>query len=305
MSPILGLYLTAVLIWGSTWYVIEFQLGAVDPAVSVAYRFGLAAVLLMGWLVARGQKVIPPRHAWRQVALVGAFTFSTNYLLVYLATERLPSGLVAVAGSALSLMNVLNARIFLRQPVRPLVLLGGLIGMTGVVLLFLPELQVDGLTGKAAVGLALVMLSNVSASLGSICVQRGAKLGVPLLPATAWSMAFGAVLMVGVALARGAVFSFPASLSYTVSLGYLALFGSVIAFLAYFSLIGRIGADRAGYVAVMIPILALVISTVFEGYHWSPAAFIGLALAVAGNLLVLGPRTWRKQDAAPAPAPAR
>ncbi|MBB6251476.1 DMT family transporter [Nitrospirillum iridis] len=300
MSPTLVLYLVTVLIWGSTWYVIEFQLGVVDPAVSVAYRFALAAVLLMGWLVARRQRLIPPRHAWKHVAMVGTFTFSTNYLLVYLATERLPSGLVAVAGSALSLMNVLNARVFLGQAIRPLVLLGGLIGVSGVVLLFLPELRVDGLTGKAAVGLALVMLSNYSASLGSITVQRGAKAGVPLMPVTAWSMAFGAALMVGVALVRGATFRFPASVSYAASLTYLALFGSVIAFLSYFTLIGRIGADRAGYVAVMIPILALVISTLFEGYHWSPAAFVGLALAIAGNLLVLGPKTWRKRAADPA-----
>ncbi|MDE1146590.1 MAG: EamA family transporter [Azospirillaceae bacterium] len=300
MSQVLALYLATILIWGSTWYVIEFQLGTVDPALSVAYRFGLAAVLLMGWLVLRRQRLIPPRHAWGQVAMVGTFNFSINYLLVYMATERLPSGLVAVAGSALSLMNVLNARLFLRQPIRPLVLLGGLVGMTGVVLLFLPELRVGGLTGAAAVGLALVMLSNFSASVGSITVQRGARRGLPLLPVTAWSMAFGSALMVGVALVRGATFTFPATLTYVASLSYLALFGSVVAFLSYFSLIGRIGADRAGYVAVMIPILALIISTLFEGYHWSPAAFAGLGLAVAGNLLVLGPKRLRR---APAPVP--
>lgn len=289
MSQTLLLYILATLIWSSTWYAIELELGVVDPAVSVSYRFALAAVLLLGWLVARRQRVLPPRHAWGQVAATGLLTFSISYLLVYMASARLPSGLVAVAGSGLSLMNVLNARLFLGQRVRPRVLAGGLLGITGVVLLFLPELYKTGLGGQAAIGLGLVLLGDYSSSLGSMSVQHNARRGVPLLPATAWAMAIGAAAMGLVALARGATFAPPPTLIYAGALVYLALFGSVIAFLAYFALIGRIGADRAGYISVMIPILALVISTVMEGYRWTVPGGIGLGLAIAGNLLVLRP----------------
>lgn len=289
MSQTLLLYILATLIWSSTWYAIELELGVLDPAVSVSYRFALAAALLLGWLVVRRQRVLPPRHAWGQVAATGLLTFSISYLLVYMASARLPSGLVAVAGSGLSLMNVLNARLFLGQRVRPRVLAGGLLGITGVVLLFLPELYKTGLGGQAAIGLGLVLLGDYCSSLGSMSVQHSARRGVPLLPATAWAMAIGAAAMALVALARGATFAPPPTLVYAGALVYLALFGSVIAFLAYFALIGRIGADRAGYISVMIPILALVISTVMEGYRWTVPGGIGLGLAIAGNLLVLRP----------------
>lgn len=289
MSQTLLLYILATLIWSSTWYAIELELGVIDPAVSVSYRFALAAVLLLGWLVVRRQRVLPPLHAWGQVAATGLLTFSISYLLVYMASARLPSGLVAVAGSGLSLMNVINARLFLGQRIRFRVLAGGLLGITGVVLLFLPELYKTGLSGQAAIGLGLVLLGDYSSSLGSMSVQHSARRGVPLLPATAWAMAIGAAAMALVALARGATFALPPTPTYVGALVYLAVFGSVIAFLAYFALIGRIGADRAGYISVMIPILALVISTVMEGYRWTIPGVIGLGLAIAGNLLVLRP----------------
>lgn len=288
MPQSLLFFALATLIWGTTWIVIEFQLGAVDPAVSVTYRFALAAVMLMAWVVVRRQRLLPPRATWGLVAFTGVSTFSLSYLLVYLATARLPSGLVAVAGSSLSLMNVLNSWLFLRQPVRPRVLAGGLVGISGVILIFLPEVRHSGIDGDAAIGLGLMVLSNLSSSLGSMAVQRIARMGAPLLPATAWAMAIGAGAMALVAVARGAVFMPPPSLVYGGALLYLALFGSVVAFLCYFALIVRIGADKAGYIAVMVPILALLISTVFEGYHWTAPTFLGLALAVAGNLLVLG-----------------
>ncbi|HYC04753.1 MAG TPA: EamA family transporter [Azospirillaceae bacterium] len=289
MSTNLILFITATLIWGSTWYAIEFQLGVVDPALSISYRFALAGALLMGWLALRGQKILPPPGAWRWIALTGCFTFSVNYLLVYVATAHLPSGLVAVGGSALTLMNILNARLLLGQPIKPIVLVGGVLGVTGVLLLFLPEFEVQGLAGGAAIGFGCIMLSNLSASFGNMAVSKARSQNVPLLPATAWGMLLGSAVMACVAMGRGAELTFQFTPAYMLSLLYLALFGSVAAFLSYFALIGRMGADRAGYVAVMTPILALVISTLFEDFHWTPVGAAGLLLAVGGNVLVMAP----------------
>lgn len=300
-----ALFLASILIWGSTWYVITFQLGAVDPAVSVAYRFLLAGTVLLAYLAVRRQPVLPKRDGWRLIAAAGLLNFSINYFMVYQATALLPSGLVAVAGSVLSLMNVVNARLFLGQPMRPAVLGGGIMGVTGVLLLFTPELDGGSLTSGAMLGFGLMMLSNYSASLGNMVVSKTRTADMPLITTTAWSMLVGAGLMAIVAAAQGASFKVAPSLPYLLSLGYLALFGSIAAFLCYFTLLGRIGPGRAGYVAIMTPVVALIVSTLFEDYHWTPAGIAGLGLAVAGNLLVMAPGAlggllrgrWRRQPA--------
>ena len=285
----LVLFCCSVLIWGSTWFAITFQLGAVQPAVSVAYRFLLAGFALLGWLAIRRQPILPRREAWKLILAAGATTFSLNYFLVYKATALLPSGLVAVAGSVMSLMNVFNARLFLGQQMRPAVLTGGLMGVAGVLLLFTPQLDGGTLTGGALAGFGLMMVSNYSASLGNMVVSKMRKAEIPLIGATAWSMLVGAFIMVIVALLQGADFAVVPSVPYFLSLGYLALLGSIAAFLCYFTLLGNIGPGRAGYVAIMTPVVALIISTLFENYHWTLASVIGLILAILGNLLVMAP----------------
>lgn len=285
----IALFFVITLIWGSTWYAITFQLGAVHPAVSVAYRFLLAGTVLMVYLAIRRQPILPRRGTWWLLAATGLLNFSINYMLVYKATVLLPSGLVAVAGSVLSLMNVINARLFLGQPIKPAVLGGGVMGVTGVLLLFTPELDGGTLTSGAMLGFGLMMLSNYSASLGNIVVSKTRKADMPLIATTAWSMLIGSGLTALVAIVQGASFTIVATPAYFLSLVYLALFGSIAAFLSYFFLLGRIGPGRAGYVAVMTPVVALVVSTFFEDYRWTLAGVAGLLLAVAGNLLVMAP----------------
>lgn len=285
----IALFFVITLIWGSTWYAITFQLGAVHPAVSVAYRFLLAGTVLMVYLAIRRQPILPRRGTWGLLAATGLLNFSINYMLVYKATVLLPSGLVAVAGSVLSLMNVINARLFLGQPIKPAVLGGGAMGVAGVLLLFTPELDGGMLTGGAMLGFGLMMLSNYSASLGNIVVSKTRKADMPLIATTAWSMLIGSGLTALVAVVQGASFAIVATPAYFLSLVYLALFGSIAAFLSYFFLLGRIGPGRAGYVAIMTPVVALVVSTFFEDYQWTLAGGAGLLLAVAGNLLVMAP----------------
>lgn len=284
------LYSTTVLIWGSTWLVITFQLGAVDPILSVAYRFTLASLLLLAFAMLRkiNLRFTARQHAF--FGLQGALLFSLNYLLVYLAELRLTSGLVAVIFSTLVFMNILIGALFLGTPVRLNVVIGAIIGLLGISLVFLPELSTFSLQDRGFVGLLLGLGGTLFASMGNIVAARNQREGLPVIQTNAFGMGYGAILMFAIALITGTPFRFETTPSYIVSLVYLALFGSVIAFGAYLTLLGRIGADRAAYNSLLFPLVALGISTLFEGYRWSVPALVGVFLVLAGNFLVLSRR---------------
>jgi drug/metabolite transporter (DMT)-like permease len=284
------LYSTTVLIWGSTWLVITFQLGTVDPILSVAYRFTLASLLLLAFAMLRK---INLRFTARQhtfFGLQGALLFSLNYLLVYLAELRLTSGLVAVVFSMLVFLNILIGALFLGTPVRLNVVVGAIIGLLGISLVFLPELSAFSLQDRGFVGLLLGLGGTLFASMGNIVAARNQREGLPVIQTNAFGMGYGAILMFAIALITGTPFRFETTLTYIASLVYLALFGSVIAFGAYLTLLGRIGADRAAYNSLLFPLVALGISTLFEGYRWSVPALVGVFLVLVGNFLVLSRR---------------
>jgi drug/metabolite transporter (DMT)-like permease len=284
------LYATTVLIWGSTWLVITFQLGVVDPILSVAYRFTLASLILLVFALVRK---INLRFTARQhlfLGLQGVLLFSLNYLLVYLAELRLTSGLVAVIFSMLVFLNIFIGALFLGTPIRPNVVIGALVGLVGISLVFLPELSTFSLHDRGFVGLLLGLGGTVFASLGNIVAARNQGQGLPVLQSNAFGMGYGALLMFAFALVTGAPFRFETTRSYVASLVYLALFGSVIAFGAYLTLLGRIGADRAAYASMLFPLVALGFSTIFEGYHWSAPALVGVLLVLAGNFIVISGR---------------
>jgi drug/metabolite transporter (DMT)-like permease len=289
------LYILTVLIWGSTWIAITFQLGRVAPEASIVYRFGLAALLLLVFAQARRlpMRFRPSQHGW--IALQGIFLFSFNYILVYLAEQQLNSGLVAITFSTIIILNVVLGAIFLGNPIRPRVVAGGVLGVAGLVLVFSRALTGFDPTGGGRQGLILAIVAVVSASIGNIVAARNQRAGLPIIQTNAFGMAYGALCTLAVGLIRGVTFSFDPSVPYLLSLGYLALFGSVIAFGAYLTLIGRMGVDRAGYVGVIFPLVALVLSTLLEGLGWNALGLVGVALVVAGNLLVISRSRKRNQ----------
>jgi len=287
----LGLYGVAVLIWGSTWLVIKFQLGVVPPMVSVAWRFALAAVMLLAWCAMRRR---PLRfgardHLW--IALQGVLMFGLNYAGVYLSEQYLTSGLVAVLFSTVVFINALGMRLFFSVPIRPATMLAALIGVAGVALVFWPQLA--GIAGSAQQyrGIALGLGAAFVASLGNMVATRIHRRGLPVMPINAWSMLYGAVFVAALAFASGQRFVFDASWRYVGSLIYLSLFGSALAFGAYLTLMRRIGADRASYTAVAIPVVALLLSSEFEQLRWQLDTVIGVALCLAGNVLMLRRRS--------------
>ena len=282
-----ALFATSTIIWSSTWLAITFQLGSVPPEASVAYRFALAALVLGAWcLVTRRSLHYPPRvHV--MLAAQGALMFGVNYVWVYKAEQHLTSGLVAVLFSTLVFMSLVGTRIAFATPITARAVLGATLGVGGVALLFAPQLTTSDARGDVVLGVALSLGATFLCTLGNLVSMKMQREQLPILPTTAWGMAYGAIVAALLATVAGVQWAFDWSVRYVGSLVYLACFGSVIAFGAYFMLLKRVGAGPSSYVAVATPVLAMVLSSALEGYRWTAAGVIGIALAVVGNVLVL------------------
>lgn len=281
------LYVITVLIWGSTWLAITYQLNGVAPEWSVAYRFFLASLVLFIYSKLRGLKLRFTLQEQFFIALQGLLLFSVNYILVYLSETTITSGMVSVLFSSIIVFNVFFGALLLRSPVQKRVLLGAFVGIAGLGLIFWPELQGLDLGGGRLIGLVLGLVSALSASLGNIVSARNQKHSLPVIQTNAYGMFYGALFTAVVAIVGGAPLTFDFSTSYLLSLAYLVLFGSVIAFGTYLTLLGRIGADRAAYVTVLFPVVAILLSALFEGLTLDWTQFAGAGLVLLGNALVV------------------
>jgi len=281
------LYVIPAFIWGSTWLAITFQLGVVDPLVSVFYRFLLAAIILFVYcsMIKMNLKYNAKQHLF--MALQGVFLFGINYWLVYLAEVNLKSGLVAVVFCTIIFLNIFNGFIFLKSKIRLNVVTSALIGFAGIILVFKDELLNFNFSSEKSSALTLAFLSVITASIGNITSAYNQKNKLPVVQTNAYGMLYGALLMLLLVFITNTRVSFDASFQYISSLIYLAVFGSIIAFYSYLTLLGKIGADRAAYVTLVFPIIALLLSTFFEEYTWSLFALLGVALITSGNFLML------------------
>ena len=292
---IILLYVVIVLIWGSTWSTIPYQLGIVAEEVSVGYRFGLAAITLYGYALSSGRQIRLPTHAYPVVLLQGTLMFCLAYFFVYYGAGRLASGLVAVLFTSIVLANAAFERIFFRTPFEPRIVSAALLGAAGMTMIFWPEVSVISLEDDTVVGILLVFIGVLLASLGNMAAVVNTRRSLPVVAVNAHSMAWAAALSLAIAYALGREFLFPLRLSYVLSLGYLSIFGSAVAFGAYLALIRHIGSARAAYTSVLYPLVALGISTLFEEYRWTVIAALGLVLTLAGNWLILRRRGEMKR----------
>ena len=283
----LHLFTACVAIWGSTWIAITFQLGRVAPEASVFYRFLLGAAMIFVYCRLRGLPLRYTRreHAW--MAFMGVFMFSVSYIFVYYAEQHVVSGLVAVGYSASPLLGMLGMRGFFGTPMTRKVAVGSVLGIVGIALVFWPEFgQLQG-GGSPVLGAIFTALAVIVSTLGSMVAHRNQKAKLPLWQSMAWGMLYGALFSLLVALASGKPLGFEATAEYVLSLLYLTILGSIVAFAAYLTLLERIGAARAGYIGVMVPIVALVISAAFEGFRWHALTWLGIAVSVLGNVIIL------------------
>lgn len=283
----LSLFIAAALIWGSTWLAIKFQLGVVDPLVSIFYRFLLAAIIIFIylWISRNNLKYNLKQHLF--MALLGFLLFGINYWLVYLAEIHITSGLVAIIFSTIVFLNIFFGALFLKSKIRPVVLVGALIGFTGISLVFKAEIADFNLSSQSSIALIIALIGSISASLGNITSAYNQMKKIPVIQSNAFGMLYGSFFMLIFALLLDKPFNFDPSVSYILSLLYLAIFGSVIAFTCYLTLLGKIGADRAGYITLIIPIIAIILSSIFETLKLDFFMLIGIIFISFGNILVL------------------
>jgi len=286
--PVPFIYALVVLIWGTTWYAIKFQLGVVAPEISLVYRFALATVCVFIYARATCSPLKLSLRDHRMVALQGATLFCLNYWLTYLSTQYLTSGLVAVLFTMVIFFNLVNGRLFLGTPIERRVLLAAVAGVIGVGLLFVPELQAALHNAAVARGALLALVATCIASFGNIAAARNTRAGLPVVTVNAYGLAYGTLGLAAIAAIRGTPPGFDPRWPYVLSLLYLSLAGTALAFGMYLALIQRIGAARAAYTSVLFPVVALLVSTLYEGYSWSLPALVGLVVLVAGNALALG-----------------
>lgn len=286
------LFLTAAIIWGSTWLVITFQLDHVHPLVSVAYRFALAAVILLAFAYWKKRFIKIPLRLHGFLALQGICLFGLNYWAVYQGEHYITSALAAVISTCIIYLNILFSWLLLKQAVRKEVVFGAVIGFVGIFLLFLPELQQSDFNQQAYTGVALVFIGSVLASLGNITSAYTQSKQVPVTFANAVSMTYATVFLFLLIALLDIPLTMDYSFKYISSLLYLAIFGSVIAFWAYLTLVGNIGADKAGYAILVYPAVALLLSALFENFEWRSETFIGFTLIVIGNLIAMN--KWRQ-----------
>ncbi|TMO67709.1 DMT family transporter [Pseudoalteromonas aurantia] len=283
------LYIMTVLIWGSTWLAIEFQLGTVNEIVSLCLRFSLAALCMWGYVLFKRLPMYFDLKTHGFFILLAMGNFGLNYLMLYYAQGYLNSAMASIAFSLLLIFNIINTRLFFGKPIAKRIYSGALFGVAGIVALFWHDLSQFDLSNGAIVGLGLALLGTLIASFGNMVSVRNSNKGIGVLQGNAWGMLYSSVLLAVFALLNGETFVINASWQYWSSLIYLAVFGTVIAFASYFSLLKNIGPERASYIIVLFPLVAVLLSTYFEGFTWQANTFVGFSLVLLGNAIVLTP----------------
>jgi len=283
------LYFVVLLAWGSSWFAISFQLGDVAPQVSIVWRFLLASIILFIWCYFRGLKLSFPWRDHLSWLLLGFFLFCVNYICAYFGTFYLASGLVCLIFSTLTLFTVFNGFVFFKKPIRLPILVGAVVGIAGLSIIFSNEISSADWSLESGVvkGFLWMLLATFFASIGMLLSGQFQARKMPLVQSNAFSMLYGSLILVFYIAVSDVSFSFNTSYSYVISLVYLALIASVIGFGVYLKLVGNIGADKASYVNIFTPTIALLLSTLFENYEWSWVGLIGVLLIIIGNIIVL------------------
>lgn len=284
------LYVGSILIWGLAWIGMHFQVGVVAPEVSIVWRYLIATPMMFVFAMMRGERLRYRLSDHAYFVGMGLCVFSLNYLLFYYAAMHVPSGLLSIQFTLAAIFNVVLSAIVFRTRIHARIVLGGVFGIAGVAAMFYPELQGIGLNGGAALGFMLSLLATLCFCAGNMVSLAAQRRRLPVFASLAWAMTYGTALVAVVALVKGATFTIDMRAPYLISLAYISVLGSFVGFGAYFTLLGRIGAARAGYSTVLYPVVALAASTVLEGYRWTPLAIAGLVSVMVGVFLVLRQR---------------
>lgn len=291
LRPAIALpFVLVALIWGSTWYVITGQIAAVSPHWSVAYRFALATPAMALLALAMGKSLAMPRRAHGLALAMGLFQFAGNYTFVYLSEQHLTSGIVALLIGMMIVPNALLGRALLGQAITRRFMIGSAVALAGIALLLVNEAEVAPLGGNVGLGAGLALAGMLAASIANVIQAGPTGRTVPLVSLLAWAMLYGTVLDAALAWGLAGPPEFPDSPAFWLGTAWLAIAGSVVTFPLYYELVRKLGAGRAAYNGVLVVVIAMVISTLFEGYRWTTLASAGAILAMAGLVIALRAR---------------
>ncbi len=269
--------------WSTSWLPLKAQIGSVDPEISILWRFTIA--LIICFIITKLQKLslIFPLKVHFKMALMGFFMFSTNFTLFYYASEHVASGLLAVVWSMTSIINIFMVAIITRSKPNYFQLLASAIGLFGITLIFIPELKISKL---ALESLIMCIVGTISFCLGNLVSRSLQNENIPVMSSNSYGMLYGCFVLIIYALILDHPFRISFETSYLAGLLWLSIISTVLTFTCYLTLLGRIGAGRVGYATIVFPIFALLISTIFENYVWTPLAFVGVSLIILGNLIM-------------------
>ena len=286
------LYLGVVLFWGSSWFAIKFQLGLIPESISIAWRFFLASAILFMFCIAFQRKLKLSFFEFKHIAIQGFLLYCTNYFFQYLGINYVTSGLVALVFSTVSIFIIFNGFIFFKKPIRLNVFIGSIFGIIGLIFIFHLEFTRLVQPNNLIKGIILILVGTYFSSLGMLYSGLNQERKIPFIQTNAYGMFFGASLMMLLAIFSGKNISIDTNVSYLSSLLFLAFFGSVLGFGFYLKLLHNIGADKASYVHIITPVVALSLSTLFEGYIWGMQNFIGVVLVFIGNIITLSKKIF-------------
>ena len=283
----LFLFIATLFCWSPTWYLIKFQLGYVDPLISVFYRFVTASLIIFIYLEIKKKnlKFSFNHHIW--FLFFGTCLYSINYVFFYKSNTYLISAFPAIVFSTVVIMNILGEWFYFKKKPTIKTLLGAAIGMIGIIIIFNEEIFNFSLSNGTHIGLFLALLGTFCASTGNMIHQRNLNNNFPLIQTIAFAMLYGSLVTLLITQLNNIELLFEFTFRYIVSLAYLSVFGSIFAFIFYLKLLEKVGPGRAGYVGVVMPVIALLISTIFENLEWESDLIIGLPVLIIGAVLVI------------------
>jgi drug/metabolite transporter (DMT)-like permease len=281
------LFTVTLFCWSPTWYLIKFQLGYVDPLVSVFYRFVAASLIIFVYLMIKRKsfKFSFNQHIW--FLFFGACLYSINYVFFYTSNTYLVSAFPAIVFSTVVIMNILGEWFYFKKKPTTKTLIGAAIGMIGIIIIFNKEIFNFSLSNGTHIGLFLALLGTFCASTGNMIHQRNLNNNFPLIQTIAFSMLYGSLITLLIIQLNNTELLFEFTFRYIASLTYLSVFGSIFAFIFYLKLLEKVGPGRAGYVGVVMPVIALLISTIFENLELQINLIIGLPILLIGAVLVI------------------
>jgi len=281
------LFTATLFCWSPTWYVIKFQLGYVDPLVSVFYRFIAASLIIFIYLIIKKKnlKFSFSQHIW--FLFFGTCLYSVNYAFFYISNTYLVSAFPAIVFSTVVIMNIVGEWFYFKKKPTIKTLIGAVIGMMGILTIFNEEIFNFSFSNSMHIGLFLALLGTFCASTGNMVHQRNLNNNFPLIETIAFAMLYGSLIMLLITQLNNTELLFEFTFKYIASLAYLSVFGSIFAFIFYLKLLEKVGPGRAGYVGVVMPVLALLISTIFENLEWQLDLIIGLPILLVGAVLVI------------------